>query len=170
MLGFLSYHIKSDSLPFFVTFSPKNTEIYHNVSWMCGQWITEKITHIIHRQFFKKVYLQYPCKATASCSSDLDKSTHSVNMSHPWICWWRRRDQLLWQQFSVTPHVTKHLEHRPLARHWYWEPVSRINNKWMMRLRTRLGARASLWIHLHFPVLITACAVLAGPDHISRKD
>lgn len=77
------------------------------------------------------------------------KSGHSVNMSHLWICWWRLCDRLHWQRFSITPRVTKHLDQSPLAKHCYWELGSRINNKWMMRLRTRLGARASLWFPLH---------------------
>lgn len=92
-----------------------------------------------------------------------NKSSHSVNMSHPWICWLIRCDQLLWQPLNVTPCVTKHLEHRPLAKHWYWELLSRINNKWVMRLRTRLGARASLWFHLHLPVFDTTARCFSRP-------
>lgn len=102
-------------------------------------------------------------------STDLDKSSLSVNMSHPWICRLRRCDQLNWQPFNVTPHVTKHLEQRPLAKRRYWELASRINNKWVMRLRARLGARASLWFHLHLPVSLPQRAVLAGLVQVSRK-
>lgn len=59
------------------------------------------------------------CRAPASrhlSSAGPDKSSRSANMSHPWICWWRRCDQLLWQRLNVTPCVTKHLERRPLCQ------------------------------------------------------
>lgn len=65
---------------------------------------------------------------------------------------------------NVTPHVTKHLDRCPLAKHWYWELSSRMNNKRMMRLKTQLATRASLWSYHLRPVLIWQCAVVAGLD------
>lgn len=143
-LKLIGLFVHQDARCFFASLCIKNHVCSGNYKASQGYGILSfKIKHA-------KAYLLYPCEPVLS-STGLDTS------SYPWICWLRHCDQLLWQQFSVTPHVTKHLELCPLAKLQYWEPASTINNKWMMRLRTRLGARASLWFHLHLPVLITLC-------------
>lgn len=133
-------------------------DIHLNFEWM---WVhvlctpKERTTHHYHPWSL--------CEPPLS-STDPDKTSHSGNMNHPWIRPLRRCDQRRWQPFNVTPRVTKHLDRCPLAKHWYWELSSRMNNKRMMRLRTRLATRASLWSHPLRPVLIWQCTVVAGPD------